>query len=262
MSTLHSSRFVVALLAVASASFAFTPAAHADDRPRARIVKKEGRDPELNFEWDLAWVQLSNVANRSAQTRVNRSLAADVASARRSMRRDLESYEETPGHETSSSLSISMTVGLLTERLLSVNVIGSMYYQGAAHPNSMAYSLTYDLRTGAKVPVRGLFRPGADVMARVAALADANLRAQTDYGTGDDYILSTPTADDITAVVVERDGLRILFGDQQLGPHGAGLPEAKLTFAELQGLVATDGAIRAVVTAAPTVGLAGALPAR
>lgn len=71
-------------------------------------------------------------------------------------------------------------------------------------------------------------------------------------------------------MVLGRDGLTFVFGDQELGPHAAGLPEATLTFLELRGLVAADGPIATLSAAtvppakpaAPTPGLAGSVPAR
>lgn len=273
MSTLHQThrgrRLVIALLAVASAAAGLGPVAHADERPTSRIVDKSGRDAALNFEWDLSYVQLSGLSNRLVQSRVNRALANEAAKARNGMRRDLRDWDSS-GSEYPSSLSFGMTVGLLTNRLLSVSVGSSTMYSGGAHPNNAAYTLTFDLRTGAKLPVRGLFRPGAETMTRVAALVDAKLRADAaaDGVTGDDYFLDTPTADDIRSVLVEADGLTFIFGDQELGPHAAGLPEAKLTFLELRGLVAADGPIGTLSAdtvpparpASPTPGLAGSVP--
>jgi hypothetical protein len=271
MNALHSSlgrRLGVAFLVMAAAAV-LAPEARADG-PTSRIVNKTGRDEALKFDWDISWVQISGLPNRAVQSRVNRSLANEAARARNSMRRDLREYPTEDGF--GSDLSFGMHVGLLNSRLLSVSCGSSSMYSGGAHPNNAAYTITFDLRTGAKVPTRGMFRPGAATMDRIAALVDAKLRADAaaDGVTGDDYFLSTVEPGDINSVVLGPNGMTFIFGDQEIGPHAAGLPEATLSFLELRGLVAADGPIATlsadtvpparVTAAAP--GLAGSVPAQ
>lgn len=258
-------RFSLALLAIAGAAAA-APSALAVE---SRIVNKSGRDAALNFTWDISWVQISGLPNRAVQSRVNRTLANEAARARNQMRRDLREWDSS-GSEYGSDLSLGMTVGLLDSRLLSVSVGSSSMFSGGAHPNNACYTITFDLRTGSKLPTRGMFRPGAATMERVAALVDAKLRAQaaSEGMTGDDYFLDTVTAEDINSVLLERDGMTFIFGNQEIGPHAAGLPEVKLTFLELRGLVATDGPVATLSAetvppakpASPTAGLTGAVP--
>lgn len=238
------SLIVVALLA---------SAAEAHARPTTQPRQQSGADAALRFEWELSWVQVFGLPNQAVQLRVNRALVAEVARERSEMRRHLRDWEPTGGY--ASTLDAGMTVGVLTDELLSVTVSSSTMYSGAARPNHSLRTVTFDLRTGSKVPAAALLQPGAG--ARAAALVDAKLRADPDYSEGGEYYLAPVRPEHLTGILVERDGLRFLFGDQQLGPHAVGLPEAKLTWAELDGVVARDGAIARHV--ARSAGLTGAL---
>jgi hypothetical protein len=243
-------RFAVALLALTSAGV--SPALARD--PVARAVSSKGADEVKKLDWDMSWLELSGVENVAVQRRVNLALRREADQAKRTMLDEVDASES----ELRSFIDMSMSVGLLTSKLLSVTVSSSSYWAGAAHPNNHVFTLTFDLRTGAKVPTRGLFKPGAGVMPRVAALVDAKLRAGWNVAEDGEYFLQTVTARKLGSVLVEKDGLRFIFGAQEIGPHAAGIPEAKLTYAELNGLVATDGVV-ATVTAPTSGGLAGAI---
>ncbi|MCW8140826.1 MAG: DUF3298 domain-containing protein [Planctomycetota bacterium] len=256
----HRTFTLLGLLALAAACPDLLPRAAArEPSPTARVVKDAGKDAALGFEWEITRVEVTGLTNPLVQRRVNTSLRAAAEAAKREMRRDLREWrpEDRPDVDMPSSLWLHMEVGLLDARLLSVSVGQSTYYAGAAHPNYAVKTLTFDLRTGAKVPVAGLFRPGA--LPAVAARVHRALRADPDYTYDGEYVLERVTAEHLRAVRVERDGLRFLFGSYELGPYVVGAPEVKLTFAQLEGLLATDGPLGG---RAPTRGLTDALTRR
>ncbi len=131
---------------------------------------------------------------------------------------------------------------------------GRAFIVGTPYPNNEVHTLTFDLRTGAPVPVRGLFAPGDTVMSQVATRVDRALRAQDPRLAS---ALPPIEAKHITNVRVERDGLVFYFDHL---PHAFGLPSAKLTFAQLSGLVRVMGGELAVTAAPSPPPAAGASP--
>jgi hypothetical protein len=263
MTTLITRRHAVSLFALSIALAGLAGPSHARERgPVARTVKASGKDAAANFEWEISRVELSGLKNPLVQRRINAALRQEGEQARRAMLAELADWEVPEGFDGSHGLWIGMEVGAVTPRLLSVSITTSTYYAGAAHPNSGVHTLTFDLRTGNKVPTRGLFRPGAAVMDRVAQKVDAALRASGEYATDGEYYLETVTAENIRAVRVEKDGgLTFFFGSYEIGPYAAGMPQVTVSAAELSGLLATDGAAGATFAAAASRGLAGSVPA-
>jgi hypothetical protein len=187
----------------------------------------------------------------TAARRVNATLRAEVERQRRAMRRGLRDWTPQEGFGA-STLSIVMTVARLDARILSVEVASETYYSGAAHPDHLTVALDFDMRTGRRLPTSALFRPGA--LARVAALADAAMRADPGNSIDGPYPFGPVTADQVHTVLVGQDGLTIVFGSSELGPYVVGEPSVKLPFSALGGLI-DPGLIPA-----GAVGLVGRLP--
>jgi LysM repeat protein len=214
--------------------------------PTAARVESAGGDETFDFETSV--LSLSGVADPAIEAKINAAMrdAADEMVA--GMRSDLEDWETDPDYPMKSSLWVSADAGILSPELFSVSNSISTYYAGAAHPNHGMSATTYDLTTGEEISTRSMFVEGDDVMARVAAKVDAKLRSMEDYSDeGGEFYLDSPTAEDINTVRVEEDGLRFLFGSYEIGPYAAGLPEAKLTFEELDGLVDASGPLSSLL---------------
>jgi hypothetical protein len=221
------------------------------DLPTVTEVTEKGRDAALRLEWGVTRVQLRG-GDAAATYRINFTLRAEVRRQLSAMRRDLRDWEEPEGFDA-SSLELGMSVGRLDARLLSVNISTFTYYAGAAHPNNSTVVLTFDVRTGRRISTRSLFAPGAGVMARVARLVDAKLRAEHDPADGE-YYLSTVEPSHLRSVLATPEGYCFIFGNQELGPHAAGVPSVTLTYAELAGL--------ADARRLPVDGLTARLPGR
>lgn len=234
---------------------------HAQDRaPVTRVVTQQGEDAAVELAWDLSLIEVRGLADPAVERRINARLRREVEQVRAAMLEALRAWPAAGDETTSSGLRVRMTVGAVTPDLVSVSFTTSTYYAGAAHPNHEVGALTFDLRTGEVVPVRDLFRPGAEVMARVAERVDAALRASGDYAWGGEHVLAAVAAGHLHAARLDPDGVTFFFGDDELGPHAAGTPTITLTYADLRDLLAQDGPAASLATASR--GLVGALGPR
>jgi hypothetical protein len=212
--------------------------------PRWRAVEEKGSDESVRLDYELQRIELQGVDPQVAR-RVNGALRELCDRGRRAMVRELKDWpDDLAPAGARSFLVMSMSVGTLDRRLLSVEVMKETFMAGTAHPSGGVLTATFDLRDGKRIPTRRLFAKGDDVLPRVAALVDHRLRRSEEYGVdgaftgeGGAYILAPVTADRIRSVVVGPDGLTFSFGDGELGPHAAGMPTVTIPFAELDGLL-------------------------
>ena len=244
-------------------------------QPRAERVEDKGGTTVngQKAEWNVSYLKLVGLADAAVAKQVNAALQKLALGPKQEFLHNLRDWDSQS--EYGSSIDLGMTVGILNEELLSVSISSSEYYAGAAHPGHSLRSATFDLKSGKPLEAASLFRPGA--MDEVARRVDRALRQNPDnYPNGqvnaDEYTLDTPTAEEIKTVVVHPDGLEVLFGDYELGGYAAGLPSAKLSFADLQGVLAEAGPVarlaqgaasggQAAGPASPSAGAAGALDA-
>lgn len=221
--------------------------------PSAKTIEEKGSDAQLRLEWELSWVQVDGVPGAA---RINAALRKHAQDALAGLKEELKDWDNSfASPETSSGLWLEMGAGVVGPRFVSINASLSVYYNGAAHPNHAVESLNFDARSGAAVATRDLFAPGEGVMDKVAALVDAKLKAMEDYRYDGDYMLETVTAENIHTVVLEADGASFIFGSYEIGPYAVGIPSAKLSWAELEGLLAPG--VPGVPQAAAASGFAG-----
>lgn len=213
--------------------------------PTPSTVGRQGHDAHLKLDWSLSWISVSGLRSGQVQRRVNRAVAREVTSVRDALRAELAAG---PQPHRPSTLTVNASVGVLTDDLLSVFLDVHTARDGAPAVQT-ARTLTYDLRTGLAIPVRGLLAPGASALTQVADLVDSRLR------------LAHPTTDfpflgpaDLTTAIVEPDALWVI-----VHAHGRTYG-VKLLYAELEdlGVLATDGALGRWRRS--TAGLTGSLP--
>jgi hypothetical protein len=212
--------------------------------PTHSTVGRQGHDAHLKLDWSLSWIAVSGLRSGQVQARVNHAVAREVASIRDALRAEIAAG---PQPERPNRLAVNASVGVLTADLLSVFLDVHTARDGALERQT-ARTLTYDLRTGLAIPVRGLLRPGNSALTQVADLVDSRLRLA--HPTTDFPILRPA---DLTTAIVEPDALWVI-----IHAHGRTYG-VRLLYAELEdlGVLATDGAMGRWRRS--TVGLTGAL---
>jgi hypothetical protein len=155
--------------------------------------------------------------------------------------------EETrPEGSMGSDLTISYEVVLAQDDLVSIDFNVSSYYQGAAHPNSYADTLNYDLKNGKQLKLSDLFKPGAKYLQAIASYSVTDLKKQaTEKGLMEEEIQKGAAAksDNYESWNITKRGLRIEFDPYQVGPYASGPQFVVIPYSALKDLINPDGPV-------------------
>jgi hypothetical protein len=122
----------------------------------------------------------------------------------------------------------------------------SDYEQGAAHPNSYAEMLNYDLKNGKQLKLSDLFKPGAKYLQPIATYCVADLKKQAkEKGLLDEEIEKGAAASpkNYQSWTITRSGLGIYFDPYQVGPYAAGPQSVLVPYSSLKDLINPEGPI-------------------
>lgn len=199
------------------------------------------------YEIDAQYPQLTggNNPNFEKFNQVARGLATrHVAGFRKDMQEDEESEEPRPEGSMGSDIDVSYSVELAQDDLVSIHFTVSSYYQGAAHPNSFADVLNYDLKNGKQLKLSDLFKPGAKFLQAIASYCIADLKKQgKENGLLDEEIEkgAGASAKNYQNWTITRRGLSISFDAYQVGPYAAGPQHVTVPYSTLKDLINPDG---------------------
>lgn len=217
------------------------------------LVSKQIKESnkKLNYEIAAQYPQLTggnnpnlekfNQAARGAVTRKVAGFKKDMAPE------EGENTEETrPADSMGSDLTISYTVALAQDDLVSIDFEVSSYFQGAAHPNSYSDTLNYDLKNAKVLKLADLFKPGAKYLQAIATYCIADLKKQaTEKGLQPEEIEKGAAAkpDNYLSWTLTKRGLGIGFDPYQVGPYAVGPQYVLVPYSDLKDLINPEGPI-------------------
>ena len=122
--------------------------------------------------------------------------------------------------------------------LLSVLFTVGFYASGAAHPNSFAQVINFDLIHGKKLELAELFLPGSAYLKAVsdACSADLKQRERLYFAEG-----ALPTADNYKNWNITAQGLQFSFDPYQVAAYAMGPSLVTLPYPSLKTLLKADG---------------------
>jgi Protein of unknown function (DUF3298)/Deacetylase PdaC len=215
------------------------------------IVAKQIKESNKKLMYEIAaqYPQLTGGNNPNFE-KFNQVARASVTKKVTEFRKEMtpQQGEEEPRPEGSmgSSLTISYNVALAQDDLISVEFEVGSYYQGAAHPNSYAEVLNYDLKNGKLLTLSDLFKPGAKFLQVIATYCIADLKKQgKDKGLLDEEIEkgAAANAKNYQSWSIMRKGLGINFDSYQVGPYAAGPQFVLVPYSTLKDLINPEGPI-------------------
>jgi hypothetical protein len=147
----------------------------------------------------------------------------------------------------------TFSVSLSQPALLS---LGELYFQfntGAAHPIAALSTDTFDLLTGHRLTLADIFRPGSGYLSVLSTESRARLRALLDDASLDSWIDmgTTPSAANFASWQLVPTGLRITFGEYQVGPYAIGMRAIVIPWASLRPVLDLGSPIAGLVPAGP-----------
>jgi len=213
----------------------------------AKQIKENNK--KLNYQIAAQYPQLSGGNNPNLE-KFNQAARAAVTKKVAGFKKDMtpeagENTEETrPEDSMGSDLTISYTVVLAQDDLVSVEFEVSSYFQGAAHPNSYSETFNYDLKNGKQLKLTDLFKPGAKYLQAIANYCVADLKKQaTEKGLMAEEIEkgAAAKADNYQGWTITKRGLGIYFDPYQVGPYAAGPQFVLVPYSDLKDLINPEG---------------------
>jgi hypothetical protein len=188
--------------------------------------------------------------NREARGLITKEVAAFKSSAMAS-EGESGSGSETTSEAQTSTLDCTYEIRLATDDLISVEFSESEYSQGAAHPNSFATVLNYDVKNGKKLTLADLFNPKSNYLKTISDYCIKDLKQQSKTegdALPDETIQSgaSPRAENFKGWTVTKNGLWINFDPYQVGPYVAGPQRVLIPYSALKDLIKPDGPIAGI----------------
>jgi hypothetical protein len=134
-----------------------------------------------------------------------------------------------------SSVRQTFSVSLSEPALLSLGELDTEYLAQAAHPIATLSTYTFDLRTGQRLTLADLFRPGSPYLSVLSVQSRARLRVLLHLPSFDSQIGAgtRPSASNFQAWQLVPSGLRITFAEYQVGPFFIGMPAIVIPWSSL-----------------------------
>lgn len=135
-----------------------------------------------------------------------------------------------------SQLSVSYDVLAAAHGVVSLRFSGFTYFPGTAHPSHDHEVFTYSLRDGRALALEDLFKPGSAYLKTLSEYCIEELGLDDEWRQG-----AAPKRENFARWNITRNGLLITFGEYQVAPYVAGMPEVVIPFGELADVLRNDG---------------------
>ncbi|HEX7771556.1 MAG TPA: DUF3298 domain-containing protein [Pyrinomonadaceae bacterium] len=211
----------------------------------SKSIKESNK--KLMYEIEAQYPQLTGGANPNFEKfnqAARASVTRKVAGFKKDMQPEGEEEEPRPEGSMGSDLSVGYDVLLAQDDLVSIKFDVSTYFQGAAHPNSYADVLNFDLKNGKQLKLNDLFKPGAKYLQAIATYCIADLKKHAkDKGLLDEEIEKGAAAksDNYESWTITKRGLGIHFDPYQVAPYAAGPQFVVVPYSTLKDLINPDG---------------------
>src|SRR5215207_9803013 len=216
------------------------------------LVSKQIKESnkKLMYEISAVYPQLTGGNNPNFE-KFNQAARTSVTKKVAGFKKDMageQGEEPRPEGSMGSDLSVSYTVNLAQDDLVSIKFDVGSYYQGAAHPNSYSEVLSFDLKNGKQLKLSDLFKPGAKYLQAISAYCIGELKKQMKApdGTVDNESIQSgaaPTAKNYQSWNITQRGLGINFDAYQVGPYAAGPQFVLVPYSNLKDLINPDSPI-------------------
>jgi len=215
------------------------------------------RDTKPDYVVDVLYPRLTGLPG-SVVARINARITAFVGETMSHFTSEVnaEPIIRLPSGVGPSTLIGTVTTDFDSDQIVSVSFDEYTYLSGAAHGITVATSFNFDALTGQPYRLADLFTPSSNWL---VALSRASRRALPrlfrsaasntvwiDPGT-------TPKASNFSAWSIAPWGLQITFGEYQVAPYSAGMPQITIPYASLAAIARASGPLALAADEATTV---------
>jgi len=196
-----------------------------------------------SYSVSCSYPQLGNSAGRKSAI-VDLALKAAASASVLRFEALVKSVQADPSASGAgaSLLSCSWRSTLASRLLASFVFVGSAFVAGAAHPLATAETFTFDLASGRRVALAGLFRRGSPWL-EVLSSETRKLLALLPSVNGSPTLAAgtAPELSSFSAWSLTKAGLQITFQEYQVAPYALGMPTVTIPLRDLRSVAAPGG---------------------
>lgn len=179
----------------------------------------------------------------SATRKANRQIAASVREQLQDFRQNyLDFLDGNQGEHFGPpwAIEIDYAQTYTGQRFWTIDLT-TYSYTGGAHGAFMHQALVFGRDQGEPIPPAGLFRPDSPWLSRLAELSHADLTEREPFNadSDNDWLRNgtAPEAENYQVLLPLAEGLKIIFGQYQIGPYALGISDVLLGYDELAGVL-------------------------
>jgi len=200
----------------------------------SRSIQEKSTQPQYSIAADYAVLQ----GNPAAADPFNQAMDTFIKKTVSGFKQD--AAQEPADVQTGGSyIDIHFSTTLVSSRAVSILYSVTVYYAGAAHPNSYLVSFNYDIAQKRMLVLKDLFKPGVDYLDLLSNFCSADLKKSL----GESYFEegTLPKDENFKNWSLQLDGLQIEFNPYQVGPYAVGPQKVMVPLDTLKNLLLPDG---------------------
>lgn len=205
----------------------------------AREINESSQAPRYTIEAGIPFLEGDSPAAAEFNRYLDDLIQEEIASFRQAAD-EAEAWRAEHSPEIGSGLYVSYTVTYYADDILSVLLDVSNYYAGAAHPNSYAFAVNFDLSETRILELDDLFIPSSSFL---EIISDTCIQELERNGVLDAPDGAAPRQENYRNWNIAGGGLLITFDPYQVAPYAAGPQKVTIPYEMFRGILKPDGPI-------------------
>jgi hypothetical protein len=210
----------------------------------AREKKNEIRN---DYEISISYPIFQGFANEFVEEKINSIIKEKVDYNIESFKKDLAIAEDFDVNVPKSTMYGDYEITYSDENFISLFLRFSVYFSGAAHPNTYTDSMIYDLNENRVIGLEDLLESDSDALNKISAYNREVLKQQITWLHGEgmlleDFLLPStePKSENFSAVSLYKKGVIFYFDPYVVAPYVAGSFRVYMPFYELKENLKTN----------------------
>lgn len=204
---------------------------------------------QQRYAIDVSYPVFSGSFNTTLQEKLNSSIKSLIDGEIDSFKNAVQNMDlSLVPKEYSNQLTISYEPFIQTSNMVSIEFTISQFWAGAAHPNSVAKTFTYDISSGKQLSLSNIFKKNSNYLSVLSGIATQSLKEKLgkdleetdDVNFMKDWIETgaAPKKENFSNFVLGKDNLIIIFDPYQVGPYAWGFQKVEIPYEKIQDTLA------------------------
>lgn len=200
-----------------------------------RLIREDDKEKRLSIKFE--YPEFKDIKNADV---INKNIRTTVDNSITEFKKQTEEtdFSNLPKEFINAKIA-EYEISLQTDKVLSILIINSDMYAGAAHPNNYNTTLNYNLDSGLELKITDLFKSGSSFLEDLSKLAKVDLQNQYKKvgleNTGEMIAEgASPKLENFSKFTLAKDFLNIIFDPYQVGPYAAGTRVVRIPYSEIR----------------------------